>query len=168
MVTPKQRVIDEIAGEVRAYQRAVDTIDEIVTERAGVNRTDGRCCDLLDQYGRMTAGELARKAGLTTGGVTTVLDRLERAGLARRVEDPADRRRVLVERTPAAERFAADAFGPLVAASQTVMQRYSTEELELILDFLRRSRAVTEAHAVALRAADLAPPQGDVAPGNSA
>ena len=113
----------------------------------------------------MTAGELARKAGLTTGGVTTVLDRLERAGLARRVEDPADRRRVLVERTPAAERFAADAFGPLVAASQTVMQRYSTEELELILDFLRRSRAVTEAHAVALRAADLAPPQGDVAPG---
>ena len=68
----------------------------------GLNPTDVRCVDLLDQHGTMTAGALAELAGLSTGAVTFLLDRLERAGFVRRVRDLEDRRRVLVELVPLA------------------------------------------------------------------
>ena len=53
---------------------------------------------------RVTAGDLARLTGLTTGAVTGIIDRLERAGFARRERDPEDRRRVYVRGDPAAAR----------------------------------------------------------------
>src|SRR5918992_5162163 len=84
---------------VRAYQTGVDNFDQAVADHLGINRTDGRCIDLIDQAGGMTAGELAKAAGLTTGAVTAVVDRLEAAGVARRVADPEDRRRVRIEAT---------------------------------------------------------------------
>ena len=61
---------------------------------------------------RITAGELAAEAGLTTGAVTAVIDRLERAGYARRVRDDEDRRRIKVEVTPKLERLAGAALRP--------------------------------------------------------
>ena len=73
---------------VRAYQTGVDNFDQAVADHIGINRTDGRCIDLIDQAGGMTAGELAKAAGLTTGAVTAVIDRLEKAGVAQRVADP--------------------------------------------------------------------------------
>ena len=72
----------------RAYQTSNDNFDQAIADHLGMNRTDMRCVDLIDQAGGMTAGELARAAGLTTGAVTAVIDRLERAGMARRVADP--------------------------------------------------------------------------------
>src|SRR5947209_10047773 len=89
----------ELGNEVRANQRATDVVDELICQLLGINRTDGRCLDILDQRGSMSAGDLAEASRLTTGAITAVIDRLERAGLARRVPDPADRRRVLVEPT---------------------------------------------------------------------
>ena len=55
------------------------------------------------QTGPITAGELAERTGLTTGAITGVIDRLEKAGFVRRVKDPDDRRRVIIE--PLAERI---------------------------------------------------------------
>src|SRR5438552_18607999 len=93
----RAQLMNELADEVRANQRATAIIDELAGELMGVNRTDGRCLDLLEHRGQMSAGELARASGLTTVAITAVIDRLERAGYARRVADPADRRRVLIE-----------------------------------------------------------------------
>ncbi|MGI8505512.1 MAG: MarR family transcriptional regulator [Solirubrobacteraceae bacterium] len=59
-----------------------------------MNRTDGKFLDLLDQHGRMSAGQLSQESGLTTGAVTAAIDRLERAGHGQRCADPGDRRRV--------------------------------------------------------------------------
>ncbi|MFB7597461.1 MarR family winged helix-turn-helix transcriptional regulator [Streptomyces sp. NPDC056160] len=55
---------------------------------------------LQEREGSLTSGEPATRTGLTTGATTRVIDRLERAGYARRVADPADRRRVIVEPVP--------------------------------------------------------------------
>src|ERR1700749_3793347 len=102
-LTPeRERLYDELSGEVRANQRATDVVDELVSQLLGVNRTDARCLDILDERGSMSAGDLAEASRLTTGAITAVIDRLERAGLAQRVPDPADRRRVLVDLTPKA------------------------------------------------------------------
>jgi DNA-binding MarR family transcriptional regulator len=56
-------------------------------QKLGINRTDLRCLNIVDNQGPMTAGRLAELSGLTTAAVTTVLDRLERAGYARRVRN---------------------------------------------------------------------------------
>src|SRR5437763_7256662 len=92
-------LLQELIDGTRAGQRAADRVDDAATRLMGVNRTDGRCLDILEQRGRMGAGELAAEARLTSGAVTAVIDRLERVGYARRVPDPDDRRRVLVEPT---------------------------------------------------------------------
>ena len=141
-----------LGEEIRAAQRATDVVDDLVAELMGINRTDSRCLDILEQHGRMSAGELARESHLSTGAVTAVIDRLERAGYAQRVPDPADRRRVLVELTEFAREQVWELMGqPMREASVPVMERYSDAELELFLDFQRQGREIQERHAVWLR-----------------
>ncbi len=127
-------------------------VDELICQLLGVNRTDARCLDVLDQHGSMSAGDLAEASRLTTGAITAVIDRLERAGLARRVPDPADRRRVLVELTPKAYETANELMvEPMRKLYTPMAERYSDEDLRLILDFTRRGRELQERHAVWLR-----------------
>lgn len=144
VTTSKQELIRAVGDEVRAYQRSVDALDELALTRVGVHRTDGRCVDLLHQHGRMTAGELAKLSGLSSGATTAAIDRLERAALARRVHDPGDRRKVLVELTPKARRLAEGVYGPLSIRGAEHLARYTAAELETILDFVRRSRTLTD------------------------
>ena len=63
----------------------------------GLNGTDHKCRGVLDETGPITAGELAVVMGMSTGAITSVVDRLEHAGLVRRMRDAVDRRRVIIE-----------------------------------------------------------------------
>jgi DNA-binding MarR family transcriptional regulator len=149
----RRRLYDELGSEVRANQRATDVVDELVSELLGVNRTDARCLDILDQHGSMSAGDLAEASRLSTGAITAVIDRLERSGLARRVPDPADRRRVLVEPTEKAyERAMELMVKPMIELWRPLGDRYSDDELRLFIDFTRRGREIQERHAEWLRA----------------
>src|SRR5262247_794665 len=89
-----------------------DTVAKIV----GLNSTDLECLDLLEIAGPTTAGRLAEHAGLTTGAMTAVIDRLERAGFARRLRDAEDRRCVRVEALPDNLRRIELLYRPLIAA----------------------------------------------------
>src|ERR671933_1184232 len=100
MSSRKRELFDELITEVRLSQNATDRFDQAVADALGINRTDMRCTDVLEREGPVTAGRLAEATGLTTGAITTVIDRLERGGFARRLRDPDDRRRVLVDLTP--------------------------------------------------------------------
>jgi len=147
----RAELLRRLGDEVRAGQRATAIVDDLADELMGVNHTDGRCLDLLEHVGQMSAGELARASGLTTGAITGVIDRLERAGYARRVADPSDRRRVLIEPTPAALAAGQELFGPLVEFVAPMMERYSDEQLELLIEFQRLGREVNAQHAEMLR-----------------
>ena len=92
----KRQVFEQLIDEVQRSQLATDRFDQAVADAAGLNRTDMRCLDVLGREGPVTAGRLAEATGLTSGAMTTALDRLERAGLALRTRDAVDRRRVLV------------------------------------------------------------------------
>ena len=102
----KNELILELVAAVRASQTATEMLDSAIADYLGVNDTDFRCLDILDQEGAMTAGHLAQRARLSPGAMTTLLDRLERKGLARRVRDDADRRKVIVEVTPMLQEMA--------------------------------------------------------------
>jgi DNA-binding MarR family transcriptional regulator len=150
----KRALFEELIDEVRRSQNATDRFDQAVADALGLNRTDMRIIDVLQREGRVTAGQLAAATGLTTGAMTTALDRLERMGYARRVRDPLDRRRVLVEASPRvlteAERFYAEH----QTLSERLYHRYSTEELELLLRFVREGREFNERQAASLEQAN--------------
>jgi DNA-binding MarR family transcriptional regulator len=146
----KSELIDELAREVRAGQVAVDQMDDAACRALGVNRTDGRCLDIIDREGPVAAGRLAQASGLTTAAVTAVIDRLERAGYARRVDDPKDRRRVLVEITPLMRERGEAIWGPY-EFFQEMLGRYTVEQLELLRDFHRVGREFNEQRAAEVR-----------------
>jgi DNA-binding MarR family transcriptional regulator len=137
-VSPERaELLRELVRVNRAYQAAVERMDEAFCHMLGVNRTDGRCLDVIDQRPGLTAGELAQALGLTAGAVTTVLDRLEARGYVERKRDPADRRRVTVELTREANKLAWEAYGPLGEMGGPLLADLSDEQLETIIGFLR-------------------------------
>jgi DNA-binding MarR family transcriptional regulator len=148
----QEELIAELTLEIRRHQNAQDLFDELVAERLGINRSDQRCLDIVDQHGRISAGELARESGLSTGAITTLLDRLERAGYVRRIRDTDDRRRVLVELTDLARERAEEIWGPIAASATRGLAVYSDAELRLIRDFLRGGRDFLAAHTERVKA----------------
>ena len=73
---------------------------QTVANVAGISGSDLECLDFLNLEGRVTAGRLAEVTGLTTGAITGVVDRLEKAGLVRRERDETDRRKVFIATVP--------------------------------------------------------------------
>ena len=130
---------------------------ETVARHLGISHSDLECIDIISLKGRITAGELARESGLTTGAITGVIDRLEKAGLARRERDAGDRRKVYVSILPKTlERGRAyyDSFGK---AADALAASYSTAEITLLIDYFTRARDVIRAEIEKLNAKP--PPQ---------
>lgn len=152
-VSPERaRLYLELGAQVRAGQRATDVVDDLICQLLGVNRTDSRCLDILDEHGRMSAGDLAEASRLTTGAITAVIDRLEKAGYARRVPDPSDRRRVLVEPTEKAFEASVELMvAPMGELTKPMATRYSDEQLKQFIEFTREGREIQERHAEWLR-----------------
>jgi DNA-binding MarR family transcriptional regulator len=149
----RQRLYQELGDEIRASQRATDVVDDLICHLLGINRTDARCLDILEQAGSMSAGDLAHASRLTTGAITAVIDRLERAGYVRRVPDPSDRRRVLVEPTAHAFETANELMvEPMRRLYSPLAARYTDEQLRLFIDFTRVGREIQEHHSEWLRA----------------
>ena len=148
----KAELAEAIGEQFRINQNRSDVFDEVAEELLGINHTDQRCLDIISRIGRVTAGELAREAGLTTGGVTAVVDRLERDGWARRVRDTDDRRRVLIEAAPEAMEKTWEIWGPLKAAWDAEARGYTRAQLEFLLRFLERGNEIAAAHIDRIRA----------------
>jgi DNA-binding MarR family transcriptional regulator len=144
--TKKQRIA-VLISEFRTSSNLDRAFDNRAAEALGVNLTDLHCLNIVENSGGITAGALAAEAGLTTGAVTGVVDRLERAGYARRAPDPADRRRVKVEVTDRFYGRAREIWAPVAADWQAVLaRRFAVAELDLITEFLRVSNEVTRRH----------------------
>jgi DNA-binding MarR family transcriptional regulator len=110
-----------------------------VADRAGISSSDMDCMDFLNIEGRMTAGRLAELTGLTSGAITGVIDRLEKAGFVRRHREESDRRKVFI--VPVPERIME--IGRFYEAMQRAMQKqsegYSDAELKLLLRYATES-----------------------------
>ena len=140
----------QVAVGLRALSTEIDRLDQAAADRYGLNRTDMRALDILGRAGPLAPTALARLLGFTTGGVTTVLDRLEKAGYIRRRPDPGDRRRQLVETTEATAARDEEVFGDLIRGTRDLLAGYTDDQLLVIRDFLDRARQLTAAHADAL------------------
>jgi DNA-binding MarR family transcriptional regulator len=143
----KQDLITRLITAFRDSGNQDSAFDNLAAERLGINQTDLHCLNAIENAGGLTAGQLAAAVGVTTGAVTGAVDRLERAGFARRVADPEDRRRVKIEVTPAFYARAADIWGPLAAEwEQALGSKFTTAELARIADFLELTVAIGKRH----------------------
>lgn len=126
-------------------------ISQAVADAAGLTPTALECLDLIQLRGCATAGDLARHTGLTTGAVTSLIDRLEQGGYVTRERDPQDRRRVYVRLRPENIGELAAIYHPLQAATERLFNRYSTAELNLLIDFTERSAEIASDFVRSLR-----------------
>jgi DNA-binding MarR family transcriptional regulator len=140
----REELLERFSLAIRASQNTSEVFDERVAAALGINRTDLRCLDVLDQRGPLTAGELAEAMHLSSGAITTLVDRLERAGYARRLRDTSDRRRVLVEIAAEVHERTMQYYGPLFHGTVRLLEQRSDEELEAMIEFLEQGRAMVE------------------------
>jgi len=139
----------------RELQRGSDhavLFNQAVALRVGIHPTDLKVLSLLYQDGPLTAGQLAGLTGLSTGGITFMIDRLEKAGYVQRAPHPHDRRSVLVElQREQTLRDTGRFFAAMGQAVDTLAASYTDEELAVILDFITRSNEVAKRETARVR-----------------
>ncbi len=154
----RRELTGQVVASLRALSTEIDRLDHVAAGRYGLNRTDMRALDIVGRAGPLAPSDLAQLIGFTTGGVTTVIDRLERAGYARRQPDPADRRRQIVAITEATTSRDQEVFGSLIRQTAELLSAYTDEQLRLIDNFLNRAQQLTASYADSL--ADATQAQG--------
>ncbi len=128
-------------------------LHQAIADRLGLNPTDHKCLSLLLDAGEpITAGELAVRTGVTTGAITGIVDRLERARFVRRERDPNDRRRVILEVVmDRVQREVLPLFEPLGKHMSALAASYSRRDLATIIDFLERGLRISREYRLKLR-----------------
>jgi len=108
-----------------------------IASKIDLSATEFEALDIISRYQPITAGQLATYCGLTTGGITGIVDRLEAAGFVKRVRDSKDRRRVFIEplRKNAAEKKVWKLYRPIAKAFNETVSNYSDDELRCIIRF---------------------------------
>lgn len=139
-------LLREVMLAVRSFTNAQDVLDDAAVDALGINRSDGRCLDILDQSGPLTAGELARRADLSTAAITALVDRMERAGYLTRVRDTVDRRRVVIAGTEHAQCRCAAIWGPIEQDGVTFLNGFTDDQLQLVRRFMDGGREFLLAH----------------------
>ena len=146
-----RETIDTVVRSLRRVNLQGSFFGQTVAIRFGLSESDVEAIEVLLDTGAATAGRLSELMGLSSGAVTRVIDRLEQAGYVRRVTDPADRRRVVVELVPEKMTEMEATMARFGEKSATEIGRYSDAELAVINDFLTRMAAVTRDEANAMR-----------------
>lgn len=95
----REQLVSDVIGALTGWTVAVVQFNAMVADRMQVTETGLQCLYELARHGPSTPGELAKRVNLTSGAASRMVERLHAAGYVRRVPDPSDRRRVLVEPT---------------------------------------------------------------------
>ena len=152
-MSKREEIIQAIIEKRREMSTETIMFHQSVADVLGLHITDHKCLDLIRQYGAMPAGRVAELTGLTTGAVTGIIDRLEKAGYVRRANDPKDRRRTIVEpiRNKKWERKIEAIFIPFHERMHKLLSSYSDGELDFLLDVLTKSIEQTREESIKLR-----------------
>jgi DNA-binding MarR family transcriptional regulator len=147
------KLADEIVDRLmRRFSTSAVLFHHVVAERLGLGPTDHKCLDVLRERGSMTGSELAAFTGLTTGAITGVVARLERAGYLRRQPDRHDGRKQILHPAPERVRGIRDVIGPLRKDVSAILENFDSQQLIAIAEFLSGSTELVYRHAAMLRA----------------
>jgi DNA-binding MarR family transcriptional regulator len=148
----QHQLADEIVGRLaRRHSTAVVLFHHVVAERLGLGPTDHKCLDLLRERGAMAGSDLAAITGLTSGAITGVVARLERAGYLRREPDPHDGRKQILH-LALKRAHIQDVIDPLRRDVTALLQNFDTHQLTAVAEFLARTTDLIYRHTALLRA----------------
>src|SRR3954447_7081503 len=128
-------LMQELENALRRSSAQGVIFGQTVANTVGISGSDLECLDFLNLEGRVTAGRLAEVTGLTTGAITGVVDRLEKAGLVRRERDPADRRKVFIATVPENIAKVGRFYEHMQRGMVKLWESHSDAELRLLLEF---------------------------------
>ncbi len=149
----REIIIQAINQKFREISTETIMFHQAIADVLGLHITDHKVLDFIYRYGPMPAGRLSELTSLTTGAVTGIIDRLEKAGYVRRVNDPKDRRRTIIEltRNKKLQRKLEDIFTPLSMRMHKVLSSYSDNELALLFNVLTKSLEQSHEELMKLR-----------------
>ena len=143
----KNVTLSDIVLAGRALHASIDAVDEAISRSLGVHRSDLRCLHHLES-GALTAREIGLRTGLTSGSVTALIDRLERAGFVERDRSLSDRRSVAVRLTGHRHTELGELYGDVAQELQLAFTDFDDNKLAESVAVLRRCstafRAATE------------------------
>ena len=156
--TPKDTLIFELMNGVRKLTRSSLMMQNAIAEKVGLNVTDAECIDFLQEMGPSTAGDLAKVTRLTTGAITNVIDRLEKAGFVQRSRDAKDRRKVIVTYLPEKHQPVKAFYAAMAGDVYTLFTGYTETELQQLLRHTDSLGKIFEAHYHRIIAAEITSP----------
>jgi DNA-binding MarR family transcriptional regulator len=149
-----------LLGAGREQSDATMMFLNAVAQRFGLSLTEQNAISVIDRLGPLSAGEIAAHTGLATASVTSLIDRLEAKGFARRVRDAEDRRRVFVELRPERGSSYGKEFDPLRQSFARLLRGYRDDERAVILDCMVRITALMREEAAKVMGAIQSPSVG--------
>lgn len=146
MLKNHSELLDSLEEQTRELSTRTVIFHHLIGERLGLNPTDHKCLDvMIRNRTQMTASQIAEETGLSTGAITGVVDRLEKAGYVRRKRDQNDRRLVFINvLMDKAMVKISPIFDPIKQASRSLYSKYNDDELALILDFITNCNKMTQ------------------------
>jgi DNA-binding MarR family transcriptional regulator len=157
--------MQELENALRRGSAQGTIFGQTVANTVGISGSDLECLDFLNLEGRVTAGRLAEVTGLTTGAITGVVDRLEKAGLVRRERDPNDRRKVFIATVPENVVRVGRFYENMHRGMVKLWETYSDAELRLLVGFATKGYETLLAATEELKSMVNAPKQKPVKKG---
>ncbi|WP_309112278.1 MarR family transcriptional regulator [Saccharothrix sp.] len=135
---------DEVLRAIARWQIPVIELNGMIAEHLGLPWTDLQALYVLANEGPATPGRLAQRVNLTSGSASRMIDRLERAGYVRRVPDPFDRRRLVVEPVDEAVRRVGGLYDSLNERHRADVEDLDDDQRAALLRFLDLATRRTE------------------------
>ena len=134
----RRRRIAEAKQSLRELRIELAILNHRVGSRSEVKDGDFDCLDVITRHGPISPTTLARRIGVHLATMTGILDRLERGGWIARARDERDRRAVVVRGVPGKQRGIVRLYDGMNSSLDEILESYSDDQIDLIVDFLRR------------------------------
>lgn len=148
---PRAVTAEGVRRNLHAYGLARDQLLIALARRARLSHIDLHALEHLEEAGPLTPRDLEVRLGLTSGAVTALIDRLERAGWTTRTPNPADRRSVFVDLSDGAYDISGVSLAAFHAELAAITNRLAPGDRAVIASFLARVTAAARTAGVALR-----------------
>jgi MarR family transcriptional regulator, 2-MHQ and catechol-resistance regulon repressor len=122
---------------MKAY-RALAQVDARSIASSGLGISDFAVLEILLHKGPLPVNTIGRQVMLTSGSITTAVDRLEKKLFVRRRACPKDRRVTYVELTPAGRMLIRQVFKTHASKLEAVFEPLSTTERSTLATLLKK------------------------------
>ena len=144
----EDKLLSQFRAASRQYSDASIFMHEAIARKAGLSGTDHKYLGLILQHKSITAGEISKLTGLTTGAVTGLIDRLEKKELLKRQFTKDDRRKVII--VPNIEnsmKLLTPLFEELQQQTTELISTFSPGEIQTIERYFVEATAIMKATA---------------------